>query len=66
VTIRRASLHAKTVELQPWELPPPPDARARVIDALSRAARWAPDLGDEVAVAIADLLNNIDRRKKAA
>jgi hypothetical protein len=64
--VKRADEWTKTVEIQPWELPPPPNAREKVIDALARAARWAPDLGDDVAIAITDLLSNIERRKRAA
>jgi hypothetical protein len=62
----RANFYAKTVEIPLSELPPPPNARAKLIDALSNASRWAPDVGDDIADAIATLIDKIDRRKRAA
>jgi hypothetical protein len=63
---RAASPWATTVEIQPWELPPPPNAREKVLDALHHAARWAPDLGDDVLGAVQELMRRLDRRNKAA
>ena len=65
-TYKRASFHAKTVEIMPHELPPPPNAAERVIDALTRAARDAGDLGDDMVSAIAELLTNARERVKRA
>jgi hypothetical protein len=65
-TYNRASFYAKTVELQPHELPPPPNAAERLIDALVRAARDAGDVGDDMANAINELLNNARSRTKRA
>lgn len=66
-TYRRASFYAKTVELSPHELPPPPNAVERVVDALVRAARDAGDVSDDVAQVISDLLASVrSRTKKAA
>lgn len=66
-TYRRASFYAKTVELSPHELPPPPNAAERVVDALVRAARDASDISEDMAKAISDLLASVrERTKKAA
>ena len=65
-TYRRASFHAQTVEIMPHELPPPPNAAERVVDALMRAARDAGDVGEDMATAIAELLTNARSRVKRA
>ena len=57
-TVRRASFHAITVELQPHELPPPPDAARRLIDCLERAAGYAAETGEDMAAAVAELITN--------
>lgn len=53
---KAASVYTKTVEIQPHELPPPPNASEKVRDALEHAMRWAPELGSDVVEAIGELL----------
>lgn len=65
-TYRRASFYAKTVEILPHELPPPPNAAERVVDALARAARDAGDISEDVAKVISDLLASVSARTKKA
>ncbi len=63
---RKADFHSKTVELSPHELPPPPNAAERVVDALARAARDAGDVGEDIANAINELLHNARSRMNRA
>jgi hypothetical protein len=61
VTYKAASFYAKTVEIQPHELPPPPSASEKVRSALSDALRYAPELGSEMVDAIGELLKRTRR-----
>jgi len=62
-SVRRArSEYCVTVELQPHELPPPPNAAEKVVDALKSAAMWAPELGSDILSAIQDLIHDAKKR----
>ena len=54
--IRRTGFHSITVEIPASELPPPPNAVERLRDCLEVAARWAPDVGADIAETISELI----------
>ena len=63
---RARSEYCITVELQPHELPPPPNPIEKVVDALTSAAMWAPELGSDILSAIQDLIHDAKKRATCA
>ena len=55
-----------TVELQPHELPPKPNAAEKFVDALKSAALWAPELGEDLLDAVSELIKNAKKRAEQA
>lgn len=56
------SEHCVTVELQPHELPPKPNAVEKFVDALKCAAMWAPELGEDLLDAVSELIKSAKKR----